>query len=283
MRALIWIAHEIEVSSGKGQPALDGEGAVTSALSRTNVLGVGISAVDMAMAVAEMERWIADGQREYVCIRDAHGIVRCQSDEDLRTIHNRAGMVTPDGMPLVWLSRLHGARHVSRVYGPDLMLAFCERSAARGYRHYFYGGNEGVPERLAAALRARFPDLIVAGTYSPPFRALGADEERAIAERINAARPDIVWVVLSTPKQERWMAANRAHLEASVLVGVGAAFDFHAGFKPQAPEWMQRSGLEWLFRLATEPRRLWRRYAVIVPMFVLLVMLQELGLRRRPL
>lgn len=250
---------------------------------RTNVLGVGVSAVNIPMAVAEMERWIVADARQYVCVSGAHGVMESQRDETLRAIHNRAGMVTPDGMPLVWMSRLHGAKHVSRVYGPDLMLAFLEQSAGKGYRHFFYGGAEGVPERLAQTLRARFPDLIVAGTYSPPFRALDPDEQRGIAERINAVRPDVVWVGLSTPKQEYWMAANRAHLDAPVLMGVGAAFDFHAGLKPQAPLWMQRNGLEWLFRLATEPKRLWRRYAYIVPMFSLLVLLQELGLRRRPL
>lgn len=198
-----------------------------------------------------------------------------QRDETLRAIHNRAGM------PLV--CRVCTAPSMSRVYGPDLMLAFLEQSAGKDYRHFFYGGAEGVPERLVQALQTRFPDLIVADTYSPPFRALAADEQRGIAERINAAKPDIVWVGLSMPKQEYWMAANRAQLDAAVLMGVGAAFDFHAGLKPQAPLWMQRNGREWLFRLATEPKRLWRRYAYIVPMFSSLVLLQELGLRRRPL
>ena len=252
-------------------------------ISRTNVLGVGVSAINIPTAVAEMERWIAEGARHYVCVSGAHGVMESQRDETLRAIHNRAGMVTPDGMPLVWMSRLHGAKHVSRVYGPDLMLAFLEQSAGKAYRHFFYGGAEGVPERLVQALQTRFPDLIVAGTYSPPFRALTADEQRGILEHINAAKPDVVWVGLSTPKQEYWMAANRAQLNAPVLMGVGAAFDFHAGLKPQAPLWMQRNGLEWLFRLVTEPKRLWRRYAYIVPMFLFLVVLQELGLRRRPL
>ena len=163
-------------------------------IRRTNVLGVGVSAVNIPMAVAQMEQWIADGARHYVCVSGAHGVMESQRDETLRAIHNRAGMVTPDGMPLVWLSRLHGAKHVSRVYGPDLMLAFLEQSAGKGYRHYFYGGVEGVPERLAQTLRARFPDLTVAGTYSPPFRALSADEQRGIVERINAAKPDVVWL-----------------------------------------------------------------------------------------
>lgn len=247
------------------------------------MLGVGVSAIDIPLAVATMERWIAGGRREYICVSGAHGVMECQRDEELRRIHNQAGMVTPDGMPLVWLSRIHGAHHVARVYGPDLMLAVCARSEATGARHFFFGGAGGVPERLAENLRKRFPHLNVAGTYSPPFRALSAEEEQAIVDRINAAAPDVVWVGLSTPKQERWMATNRARLTAPVLVGVGAAFDFHAGLKRQAPLWMQRSGFEWLFRLATEPKRLWRRYAVIVPAFLVLIALQELGLRRRPL
>jgi N-acetylglucosaminyldiphosphoundecaprenol N-acetyl-beta-D-mannosaminyltransferase len=266
-----------------GGPLVNLVAETRALVARTNVLGVGVSAVDIPMAVAAMERWIAEGGSAYVCVSGAHGVMECQRDEGLRRIHNDAGMVTPDGMPLVWLSRLHGARRVSRVYGPDLMLAFCERAEATGYRHFFYGGADGVPERLAAKLKERFPGLAVAGTWSPPFRALSPGEEREAIDRINAARPDVVWVGLSTPKQERWMAANRARLSAPVLVGVGAAFDFHAGLKPQAPKWMQRSGLEWLFRVATEPQRLWRRYAFTVPAFVILVALQEIGLRRRTL
>ena len=255
----------------------------TQSIARTNVLGVGVSAVNMTLAIAQIDRLIGASKPSYVCISGAHGVMECQHDERLRQIHNRASLVTPDGMPLVWLSRWHGAKQVSRVYGPDLMLAFCEHSVKKGYRHFFFGGAEGVPERLAERLGARFPGLIVAGGYSPPFRELTEEEDRALVERIDAARPDIVWVGLSTPKQERWMAAHRDRLRATVLIGVGAAFDFHAGMKPQAPRWMQRSGLEWLFRLSSEPGRLWRRYAYVVPMFLWLVLLQELGLRRRPL
>lgn len=253
------------------------------AIGRTNVLGVGISAINMHLAIREIDRLIAARERSYICVTGAHGVMECQRDERLREIHNGAGLVTPDGMPLVWLSRWHGARHVSRVYGPDLMLAFCEHSQTSGCRHFFFGGAKGIPERLVERLRTLFPGLIVAGICSPPFRDLTDEEDRAMIKRINAARPDIVWVGLSTPKQERWMAAHRQPLEAPVLIGVGAAFDFHAGVKPQAPRWMQRNGLEWLFRLLSEPGRLGRRYAYIVPMFSLLVLLQELGLRRQPL
>lgn len=258
-------------------------GASPSPIARTNVLGVGVSAINIPLAIAEIDRLIRARQTGYVCVSGAHGVMECQGDEALREIHNRAALVTPDGMPLVWLSRWHGAKFVSRVYGPDLMLAFCGHSVAQGYRHFFFGGAEGIPELLASRLEGRFPGLAVAGCYSPPFKPPTEAEDRAIVERINAARPDVVWVGLSTPKQERWMAAHRSRLEAPVLIGVGAAFDFHAGVKPQAPRWVQRGGLEWLFRLLSEPRRLGPRYAYIVPMFVLLVLLQKLGLRRQAL
>lgn len=249
-------------------------------LPRTNVLGVGVSAVNIPRAVAEIERHIRGRMPGYVCVTGAHGVMECQRDERLRRIHNDASLVTPDGMPLVWLSRWHGARDVSRVYGPDLMLAFCERSVGQGYRHYFFGGAEGVPERLADSLGQRFPGLVVAGTYSPPFRPLSEIENAALVDRINGARPDVVWVGLSTPKQERWMAEHRPKLDAPMLIGVGAAFDFHAGLKTQAPRWIQRSGFEWLFRMLSEPRRLARRYAYVVPMFSLLVLSQEMRVRR---
>jgi N-acetylglucosaminyldiphosphoundecaprenol N-acetyl-beta-D-mannosaminyltransferase len=205
-----------------------------------------------------------------------------QRDENLRRVLNSAGLVTPDGMPLVWLSRLHKFKHVERVYGPDLMLALCERSVSKGYRHFLYGGVEGVPERLAGVLQRRFPGLRVVGAYSPPFRPFRDEEDERVVQMLNEADPDIIWVGLSTPKQERWMADHVNRVTSPVLIGVGAAFDFHSGRKKQAPRWMQRSGLEWLFRLVTEPRRMWRRYLINNPLFVLLVMRQLLGLKRYP-
>jgi len=249
-------------------------------LPRVNILGVGVNAINMTTALEVIEGWIVRQEPHYVCVTGVHGVMESQRDEGLRHIHNRAGLVTPDGMPLVWLSRLKGFRHVGRVYGPDLMLALCERSVAQGYRHFFYGGAEGVPEQLATVLQNRFPGLQVVGTFSPPFRPLTPEEDREVVRMINEANPDIVWVGLSTPKQERWMAEHIDRLTAPVLIGVGAAFDFHTGRKPQAPRWMQRSGLEWLFRLLTEPRRLWRRYLINNPLFIALVVLQALGLRR---
>lgn len=250
---------------------------------RVNVLGVGVSAITMGDALTHIARWIATSARHYVCVTGVHGVMESHVDPALKEIHNRAGLVTPDGMPLVWLSWLHGHRRVERVYGPDLMLACCEASVARGYRHFFYGGDTGVPELLAARLQQRFPGLIIAGTWSPPFRELSAAEEQAMIERIGAARPDIVWVGLSTPKQERWMARYVGRLRAPVLIGVGAAFDMHAGVKKQAPRWMQRSGLEWLFRLSSEPRRLGRRYLVNNPWFLWRLLLQSSGMVRHDL
>jgi exopolysaccharide biosynthesis WecB/TagA/CpsF family protein len=249
-------------------------------IPRANILGVGVSAVDMAMTLRAIEGWIARREPHYICVTTVHGVMESQRDENLRRIHNAAGLVTPDGMPLVWLSRLMGFRHVERVYGPDLMLALCERSTAKGYRQFFYGGGPGVAEKLAVRLQSRFPGLKVAGTCSPPFRPLTAEEDRAVVERINAAQPDIVWVGISTPKQERWMAEHVGRLSAPVLVGVGAAFDFQAGLKRQAPRWMQKSGLEWLFRLLMEPRRLWRRYLLNNPWFLWLILRQ--ALRKEP-
>jgi N-acetylglucosaminyldiphosphoundecaprenol N-acetyl-beta-D-mannosaminyltransferase len=191
-----------------------------------------------------------------------------QGDPELREIHNASGLTTPDGMPMVWAGRYAGARHMRRVYGPDLMLAVCARAAERGWTSFFYGGKDGVADLLAARLQDRLPGLGVAGTYAPPFRALTSEEDARVVDRINAADPDLVWVGLSTPKQERWMAAHVGRIAAPVLAGVGAAFDIHAGLLPQAPRWLQRSGLEWLYRLAREPRRLWRRYLGNNPRFV---------------
>ena len=251
-----------------------------SEITRTNILGVGINAITMAQAIDQISTWIETGARQYISVCTVHTIMECRQDERVRRAVNQAGLATPDGMPLVWLSKWQSGLEVSRVYGPDLMLALCEHAAARGYRHYFYGGAQGVPELLAARLQSRFPGLKVAGCYAPPFRPLTAEEEAQIIARINQAAPDIVWVGLGTPKQDLWMAAHRPQLAAPVLIAVGAAFDFHTGRVAQAPRWMQRNGLEWLYRLLQEPRRLWYRYLIYNPLFVVLVIAQMLGLKR---
>ncbi|MBA4385638.1 MAG: glycosyltransferase [Anaerolinea sp.] len=248
--------------------------------NRVNILGVGISAINMTQALEAIDWWIAQRQPHYICVTPVHGVMDCYHQPELRPIFNRSGLTTPDGMPIVWLLRLKGYRHVDRVYGPDLMLALCEHSLAKNYRHFFYGGTEGVPELLAEKLQLRFSALQVVGTCSPPFRPLTPEEDEQVVEMIQAAGPDIVWVGLSTPKQERWMAEHLGKINAPVMIGVGAAFDFHAGLKKQAPRWMQRSGLEWFFRLVTEPKRLWKRYLINNPLFVILVLAQSLGLKR---
>jgi N-acetylglucosaminyldiphosphoundecaprenol N-acetyl-beta-D-mannosaminyltransferase len=242
-----------------------------------DILGVKVSAIRMETALATMDRWIKERTRQYVCVTGVHGIMESQRDARLREIHNRAGLVTPDGMPLVWISHLRGFKHVARVYGPDLMIAMCDRSRLTGYRHFFFGGAPGVANTLVTSLRAQFPEIRIAGTFSPSLQPLANDEIERAVEIINAASPDIVWVGLSTPKQEYWMDAARGSIDAPVLIGCGAAFDFNAGLKPQAPRWMQRSGLEWSFRLMTEPRRLWRRYLIGNSRFVWLMLQQAIG------
>jgi len=237
---------------------------------RTDVLGIGVSCLNLDDAVARIERWIAEGSCRYVCVTGVHGVMESRRDQQLRRIHNEAGMVTPDGMPLVWFSRFMGRTRTRRVYGPDLMRKMTAVSNLRGYRQFYYGGAIGVTDRLTQVLLNEFPQLKVVGAFCPPFRELTPEEDTMAVATINAARPDIVWVGLSTPKQELWMARHLGQIDAAVMIGVGAAFDFLAGTKRQAPRWMQRAGLEWLFRLGTEPGRLWRRYAYIVPGFLIL-------------
>lgn len=248
---------------------------------RVDVLGVGVSAITMDDALSHIERWIADDAREYVCITTVHGIMESRMDASLRDVMNSSGLTTPDGMPLVWLAHRAGHARVTRVYGPDLLLEACALAAQKGYRFFFYGGAEGVPEELAAQLVSKHPGLDVVGCLSPPFHALSREEDDEIVSAINRARPDVVWVGLSTPKQERWMADHLGRIDAKVMVGVGAAFDFHSGRKKQAPGWMQRNGLEWLFRLLQEPRRLGRRYLVYNSLFVYHLARQGVRDRRR--
>ena len=242
---------------------------------RVDVLGVGISAINRSDAVATISEWVDSGIPHYVCVTGVHGVMESQRDPELMRIHNASGMTVPDGMPLVWAGHKAGAAWMQRVYGPDLMLDVCEFGVSRGWRHYFCGGAEGVAPLLAEKLESRFPGLAVAGTYTPPFRPLTESEAGVLATDIEATNADIVWVGLSTPKQERFMASQIARLSRAQLVGVGAAFDIHAGLLRQAPPRLQKAGMEWAFRLAVEPRRLWRRYTKNNPAFVA-------GILRRP-
>jgi N-acetylglucosaminyldiphosphoundecaprenol N-acetyl-beta-D-mannosaminyltransferase len=216
-----------------------------------------------------MLAWIRAAERaRYVAVTGMHGVSEAQQSSAVRDALEAADLVVPDGMPLVWLGRMRGHALRRRVYGPELMETFCRETAAEGYRHYFYGGAPGVAEDLAGRFERRFPGLQVAGWYAPPFRELTDDERHEVCARINAARPDVLWVGLSTPRQELWMHRNRDLLKVPVMVGVGAAFDIHTGRVRQAPRWMRESGLEWSWRLMHEPRRLWRRYLLNGPRFV---------------
>jgi N-acetylglucosaminyldiphosphoundecaprenol N-acetyl-beta-D-mannosaminyltransferase len=239
------------------------------------ILGVPVSAIDMDDALSTIRAWISEREHQYVCVNTVNSVLAALDDPQLTEVYENAGLVTPDGMPLVWISRTRGHSRVRRVYGPDLMLACCDQLRAPGVRHYLYGGADGVPELLAERLVARFPGLKVVGAYSPPFRDLTEEERSRDIERINEASPDIVWVGLGAPKQDHWMSVNRSQIEAPVLIGVGAAFDFHAGVKRQAPVWMRRSGLEWLFRLMSEPGRLAGRYLVGNSRFLGLILAEE--------
>ena len=198
-------------------------------------------------------------------------------DPSVRTVLNGAAVGAPDGMPLVWSLRSSGVKNQSRVYGPDLMLALCRQASSLGHRIYLYGAREQTLELLCCKLRERFPSLVIAGAYSPPFRPLTAEEDRCCVERILNADTDILFVGIGAPKQERWMHEHASRLPGVVMLGVGAAFDFHAGLVKQAPAWLQNAGLEWFFRLVMEPRRLWRRY-LLNPLFLILWGLEKLGI-----
>jgi N-acetylglucosaminyldiphosphoundecaprenol N-acetyl-beta-D-mannosaminyltransferase len=249
---------------------------------RVNILGVGVTPTDLPQAVVTLGRWREEGRRDYVCCVSVHGIVTAQRDPEIRDALNGCGLATEDGMPLVWWSRRAGFPNAGRVCGSDLLDAMCEPAMPRGYRHYFYGGSTRVVEQLVLRLTERYPGLTVAGYRSPPFRPLTEEEDAADVAAINAARPDFVWVGLGLPKQEKWMAAHVGRIDATALIGVGAAFDFQAGTKPRAPHWMQHSGLEWLFRLISEPRRLAGRYLIDNTIFLAHAAWRLTGLKSYP-
>lgn len=244
-----------------------------------NVLGVPVHCVQMSDVIAEMESWInGREQTHYIAITGMHGVSESRKDPHFREVLKSASLVVPDGMPLVWLARWHGHPIGRRVCGSDLMEAFCKQTGSR-YRHFFYGGATGVAEDLAKNLRERH-NIAVAGTYTPPFRPLTDAEENDVVARVQAAAPDVLWVGLSTPKQERWMYDHRAKFLVPVMLGVGAAFDFNSGKLERAPTWMGNTGLEWLFRLLVEPKRLWKRYLVTIPSAIWSVSLEMFHLKK---
>ncbi|HEY7074258.1 MAG TPA: WecB/TagA/CpsF family glycosyltransferase [Solirubrobacteraceae bacterium] len=243
--------------------------AAPQAPATAEVLGVALALTDYEGTLDWIEQAVAGGHRGYVCVAATHTVTATREDPALRAAIRGADFTVPDGQPLVWALRALGHRLEDRVYGPDLMDLACARAARSGQRFYLYGGRDaGALDELARRLEQRHPGLQIGGGHAPPFRELTDAEEDAIAAEIDRCGADVVWVGIGVPKQEKWMARMRDRLAAPVLVGVGAAFDFHAGLIPQAPGWMQRAGLEWLYRLAHEPRRLWRRYLHYNPRFV---------------
>ncbi len=251
-------------------PAAFAPAATLPDVAQAPLLDTRLALLDYQGALDWIDAAVALGAREYLCVAAVHTVMEAREDEALRAAVDGAAFTVPDGQPLAWGLRALGHEIDARVYGPELMDRACARAADSGRRHYLYGGRDDEAlASLTETLRERHPGLTIAGGFSPPFRELSEAELDEIAARINAAQPDVVWVGIGVPKQEKWMAAMRDRLDAPVLIGVGAAFDFHAGLVPQAPGWMQRSGLEWAFRLKQEPRRLWRRYARHNPRFVL--------------
>jgi N-acetylglucosaminyldiphosphoundecaprenol N-acetyl-beta-D-mannosaminyltransferase len=253
--------------------------AISTSTLKFPVLGVRVDAVQIPDTISILENWIADRDGcHYVAVTGMHGVSESVSDPSFRAALDAASLVVCDGMPLVWLGRLHGHALRRRVYGPELMETFCKTTGAK-YRHFFYGGAEGVSEQLANVMHAKYGIRIV-GTYSPPFRSLTEEEDRDVVAMIESAHPDVLWIGLSTPKQERWMYEHREKITVPAVLGVGAAFDLNTGRLNQAPRWMRENGLEWLFRLWTEPKRLWRRYLVNGPMFVWNVGLELINVRK---
>jgi N-acetylglucosaminyldiphosphoundecaprenol N-acetyl-beta-D-mannosaminyltransferase len=248
-------------------------GGSSSGVETRRILGMRVDATSYGHAAAGVLRWASLGESRYICISTVNNVIEARDDPRYGEVMEGADLVTPDGMPLVWGLRLLGVPGASRVYGPDLMPLVCEKAAEQGIPIGFYGGAPDVLEELTARLTRRFPSLEIAYSWSPPFRPLTREEEAQVVEDVNRSGARILFVGLGAPKQERWMAAHRGRVRA-VMLGVGAAFDFLAGRKRQAPKQIQALGLEWLYRLVHEPRRLWRRYLYRNPRYVALFAVQ---------
>jgi N-acetylglucosaminyldiphosphoundecaprenol N-acetyl-beta-D-mannosaminyltransferase len=247
--------------------------------SHADVLGVKVSAINLSQAVALADQWLMADKPGYVCLTGVHGVMEAQSDPALRHILNNATVNAPDGMPMSWVGRLQGFQTMDRVFGPDFMLALCELAVERGYRNFLYGGKPGVAQALREALCRRFPGLQIVGTYTPPFAPLTEAQERELHNQVRTSNPHIIWVGLSTPKQEKFMAQYVNQLGVPLLVGVGAAFDFHTGQIRDCSQWIKRAGLQWLHRLMQDPKRLWRRYLRNNPVFLWKIAWQLAGSR----
>jgi N-acetylglucosaminyldiphosphoundecaprenol N-acetyl-beta-D-mannosaminyltransferase len=250
---------------------------------RFNVFGIALDAVNLPTAVTSVLRATKAGRNKYVCLAGAHGIVEARRDPRLAEAFRNAFLVLPDGMPTVWMAWWQALYHVDRVFGPDLMVEVISQSQASGERHFLLGGNPGVAEELASRLNTRYPKARIVGTYTPPFRRLNVAEEAALIARLEKCRPDIVWVGIGAPKQELFMSEYLGRLKVPVMVGVGAAFDFHTGRLTDSPRWVKRAGLQWFHRLVQEPKRLWWRYLRTNSIFLALAAMKLLRVRKFPL
>jgi N-acetylglucosaminyldiphosphoundecaprenol N-acetyl-beta-D-mannosaminyltransferase len=256
--------------------------ATAAVVPARDLLGVPVAMVDYDRAIEVMDELVATRRRGYVCAAPVHALMEARRDPEMLEVLRGSTLVVPDGMPLVWAANALGEDLHDRVYGPELMLRYSDRCVERGHRVWLYGGrDQGTLVQLALSMRRRHPGIQIVGGYSPPFRALTDEEENALVEQINDARPDVLWVGIGVPKQEKWMARMRDRLEVPVMCGVGAAFDFHAGRISMAPRWMQERGLEWIYRIAQEPKRLLPRYLYTNPRFVAAFARQYLAERRR--
>ncbi len=251
-----------------------------SSLQSVDVLGVQVNPVSSNTIIDKVDQWVQNQQKHYICLCPNYSIMMSQKHPEFRKALNQATITTADGKAVTWACKLHGYRHAQQVRGADLTRLVCRMSAQKGFSNFFYGGTEVLLETLVQNLRQQYPQLQVTGTYAPPFRPLTAQESQDVVQLINASCPDIVWIGLGAPKQELWMADHFKALHAPVMIGVGAAFDFLAGIKAEAPRWVQKAALEWLFRFATEPRRLWKRN-LYHPIFMAQVILQRWRRRLR--
>ena len=248
-------------------------------LLSANILGLRVDAVNMAMAVKAIESAVENKQKAYVCVTGVHGVMEALRNHDLALVFANAFLVVPDGMPTVWIGHLQGLKHMQRVFGPDLMFELFARSQATGFSHFLCGGNYGVADELRHSLQRRFPRARIVGTYTPPFHSLTPEEEHEFVEKLKHLRPHIIWIGLSTPKQEKFMARLQSRLPPVVMIGVGAAFDFHTERIKDSPAWVKRSGLQWCHRLMQEPSRLWKRYLVNNSQFLYYMAMQLSGFR----
>jgi N-acetylglucosaminyldiphosphoundecaprenol N-acetyl-beta-D-mannosaminyltransferase len=247
---------------------------------RANILGTGVHAVNIDTAVDYLDACIRSGKKGYVCVTGVHGIIEALRSREFCSVLDDALLVTPDGMPTVWIGRSQRHTDMRRVFGPDLMHAMCSRSLKRGNTHFLYGGKPGVAEDLKKKLESRFPGIKIVGMFTPPFRPLTSEEQSQLADLVARLKPDIIWLGISTPKQEMFMAEMIHRLDCKLLIGVGAAFDIHTGRIKDAPAWAKEAGLQWLHRLSQEPRRLWKRYAINNASFAWHLALKATGIRR---